>query len=617
MTAFRTVLVWLLGWLLLSGVWADTKAALDTAQAFTPATALATLRPDGGETVTKVVTLPHAWDKAYPGQGGQATYVIQLPARPPGADHALYFPRVGNQVEAWLGSHNVLPLETPRNPSRDRAKSPLLVPIAGDNLSQALTVTVWTQPGRWGGLASVTVGPRTDMERSYQSRYVSRQYGALAVGVGMCLAALVAAGLWWVQRETAYGVFAWASACGALRFADRLIEIPPLPWPLWGAVNALALAAFILGMCRFCTLLARPDWRWVYAVTNGLLGLEAVLVGVSFFAHLPQVWDWGLKLLAVPAFVTLGTVLQAAHTRRSMPLYTVGAAISLVVVAGCRDLWVVRLQQSGIDHFSVLPHASLLFVMMLGWLVVDRYAKNARAHQALLQTLESKVRTREAELTQTSDRLRQEHDRQATLIERQRIMRDIHDGVGAQLVGLLSLLNREGASREMLQEQAEAALDELRMAVDALQPVHGDLTTVLATLRYRLQPRLEAAGIAVNWQVRALPAIEGLTPGMVLQLQRILLEAFTNVIRHAQATRLTVDTEATRHPDRLLLQVCDNGTGMDLGARREGGQGLHNMHIRAAAVGAVLTLLSQPGKGTCIRIELPMQMAPAASAHPP
>jgi signal transduction histidine kinase len=227
------------------------------------------------------------------------------------------------------------------------------------------------------------------------------------------------------------------------------------------------------------------------------------------------------------------------------------------------------------------------------------------------------VRTREAELTQTSDRLRQEHDRQATLIERQRIMRDIHDGVGAQLVGLLSLLNREGASREMLQEQAEAALDELRMAVDALQPVHGDLTTVLATLRYRLQPRLEAAGIAVNWQVRALPAIEGLTPGMVLQLQRILLEAFTNVIRHAQATRLTVDTEATRHPDRLLLQVCDNGTGMDLGARRDGGQGLHNMHIRAAAVGAVLTLLSQPGKGTCIRIELPMQMTPAASAHPP
>ncbi|MBY0467160.1 MAG: histidine kinase, partial [Burkholderiales bacterium] len=217
------------------------------------------------------------------------------------------------------------------------------------------------------------------------------------------------------------------------------------------------------------------------------------------------------------------------------------------------------------------------------------------------------------ELAETHARLNEETAAQATLIERQRIMRDIHDGVGAQLVGLLSLLNREGASRETLQEHAHAALDELRMAVDALQPVHGDLATVLATLRYRLQPRLEAAGIAVHWQVDALPPVDGLTPRVVLQLQRILLEAFTNVIRHAHANQLTVTAYAEPPPSaaapratRLVLQVCDNGLGFDAQTPRAGGQGLGGMQARAAAIGATLLVSSAVTGGTCVRVEMSM-----------
>ena len=60
----------------------------------------------------------------------------------------------------------------------------------------------------------------------------------------------------------------------------------------------------------------------------------------------------------------------------------------------------------------------------------------------------------------------------------------------------------------------------MRMAVDAWQPAHDDLVTVLATLRYRLQPRLQAAGIEVVWDVPELPALRQLAPHEVLQVQR-------------------------------------------------------------------------------------------------
>lgn len=577
-------------------------------------TAQATLAPDGQAPLQTEVELPHAWDKAFPGQGGAVVYQVTLPERPAepsNTDWALYFPRVGNQVEIVLGTQVVVPLEYPRDPSRDRAKSPLMVPITAENTARDLTVRVWTQPGRWGGLASVAYGPLHNIEDLYQDRVVGRQYGALAVAMGMLLASSVATALWWARRESVYGVFAWAALCGALRFADRLIETPPLPWPLWGAVNALALSWFVLGMCLFCLLMTRPGLTWPRSALIALMATQAVLVFIGFYGDMPRAWTWALRLLAPPAFATLGWVLWVAWRERSREVWIMGLGVCITIAAGLRDLLVIRENTSGMDHFSILPHASLLFVLMLGWLVVKRYADNARAHDKLLATLDAKVRQREWDLERSNALLREEHDKQATLLERQRIMRDIHDGVGAQLVGLLSLLNQEGASRATLQEQAEAALDELRMAVDALQPVHGDLVTVLATLRYRLQPRLQAAGIEVVWQVGTLPTMEGLTPGVVLQLQRILLEAFTNAIRHAQATCLTVTAaeEPLPGPGQLVLQVSDNGRGFDAVPTRQGGQGITNMAARATAIGAVLCLESSPGRGTKVKVTLPLRTA--------
>lgn len=162
--------------------------------------------------------------------------------------------------------------------------------------------------------------------------------------------------------------------------------------------------------------------------------------------------------------------------------------------------------------------------------------------------------------------------------------------------------------------QVKAALDELRMVVDAMQPAHGDIGTVLATLRYRLQDRMQAAGIAVDWQVDELPAWECLTMERVLHLQRIILEAFTNVLRHSGADRLAVVcTERPGDPPELELVVEDNGHGLPgEGARR--GQGLANMAARASAIGARLQVGSLPGRGTRVHLRLPLDRGPARSA---
>lgn len=203
------------------------------------------------------------------------------------------------------------------------------------------------------------------------------------------------------------------------------------------------------------------------------------------------------------------------------------------------------------------------------------------------------------------------------LTERQRIMSDIHDTVGSQLVGTLSLV-RANAAMPVIDQHVSDALQDLRMAVDAIQPINGNLAAVLATLRHRLQPRLTAAGLQLIWRVDDLPRLENLTPVMIQHIQRIVMEALSNVIQHAQASKLLVHArliDADTDSAYVRVRIADNGVGLHL--TRGEGQGLANMQLRAQAVGANLVLctarIDSHWKrlnlcGTSISIKLPLTL---------
>ena len=204
----------------------------------------------------------------------------------------------------------------------------------------------------------------------------------------------------------------------------------------------------------------------------------------------------------------------------------------------------------------------------------------------------------------------------AKLTERQRIMSDIHDTVGSQLVGVLSLV-RAHASYVQLETHTVDALQGLRVAIDAIQPVNGNLAAVLATLRHRLQPSLNAAGVTLVWRVDDLPRLEHLTPVMIQHIQRIVMEAFSNIIQYAGATKVLVRAQLAGLPftqPHISIRIADNGVG--LSAMQDAGQGLVSMRLRAQTIGAALVFRSAPNAllgiqqlklgGTSVCLDLPL-----------
>ena len=193
--------------------------------------------------------------------------------------------------------------------------------------------------------------------------------------------------------------------------------------------------------------------------------------------------------------------------------------------------------------------------------------------------------------------------------EQQRIMQDLHDGLGHHLVGLRSMLEQLDKPPHTLINQVDAALDEMRLVVDALSPEGRDLATLLGMLRHRLSRRMAAAGLTLTWDMPPIAATIHLSPEEARHVQRIVLEALTNTIKHAQAR--VVGIKVRQGPKGAEVVVSDDGLGLPNQEASQAvgpGRGIQHMRNRAAWIGAKLTLAPGPGgHGTVVRLQWPRE----------
>jgi signal transduction histidine kinase len=201
--------------------------------------------------------------------------------------------------------------------------------------------------------------------------------------------------------------------------------------------------------------------------------------------------------------------------------------------------------------------------------------------------------------------------------ERARVSRDLHDDVGQALTSVLLGLR-------LLEDSLNAPtvdLDEVRGRNAGLRDLVADALRRARQLAFDLRPtvlddvglapaleRLSAdiarrAGLRVEFAV-SLPPDERLAPDTETVVYRVVQEALTNVVRHAQATRVSI--AVTMSGDRVRAHIEDNGIGFDpsLGADQPH-LGVVGMEERAPVVGGTVSVTSRPGEGTTVLVEVP------------
>jgi signal transduction histidine kinase len=219
------------------------------------------------------------------------------------------------------------------------------------------------------------------------------------------------------------------------------------------------------------------------------------------------------------------------------------------------------------------------------------------------EALARQVREKELELEANHALLRDQERERTLAAERGRIMRDVHDGIGSQLLGLLVQARGGAVKPEAMTIGLQAAIDDLYLVVDSLDGIDGTLETALGTFRTRIEPKCAAAGIDIVWRIEDVGPSKAQGPAAVLQIYRILQEALSNALRHGKPNRVVFELKRDEANNAIALSLNDNGTGFDVAARQTG-RGLINMRKRAASIAAQLGVTSG-ATGTCVKLLLP------------
>lgn len=196
------------------------------------------------------------------------------------------------------------------------------------------------------------------------------------------------------------------------------------------------------------------------------------------------------------------------------------------------------------------------------------------------------------------------------LAERQRIAQDLHDGVGSHLFQALALLNAQPVDYGPVRISLEYAMWRLRVEMQALDDVDASLLELLAATRWRLQPLLDARGIAMQWDIAVQDTDHSPRGARGKDLALLAQEAMSNALQHGACHTLKVHLQEQPN-GAWQLEVADDGKGFEVSAVANAtaqpcskrGCGLRNMHARAKRAGAQLRIESTRGSGTWVRVQ--------------
>jgi signal transduction histidine kinase len=569
----------------------------------------------------QTVTLPHVFPRGADTTASgndilTAWYQIALPATTqPATDQPLrlYLPRWQTVGQITVYADNRLVFRSGAGPVWNGFNHPLWVALgsAADSTTPK-TVLIRVDHLRSAGLALSSVWLGDEAELS-QRRWWREFLQAGLVGVmsaAFLLIGFFSLGIWLLRREALYGWFFLVSLFNFLRNLHFHQGLEPLPiseaWFGWMTINSVfwvLVAAYIFGFRLYAV-----KFPWIER-TLLVLTVLAAIISLPGLTLIPLMWFLTpalyLGVLAGIVAMTLISIRSAWRSRSGEAMLVVAWSL-LIVPTSLHDV-LLQNYRLDIERLYLMPYTMLGFFPIILYVVIRRYTGALHKVEQSNADLQSSLKAKELELGESYARLRVIENEQVLGAERQRLMQDMHDGLGSSLMGALKAV--ESGRALDLSEILRECIDDLKLAIDSLEPVEADLLLLLATLRFRLGARLEQAGVKLHWQVEDIPRIDWLNPHSALHVLRIVQEVLANAVKHAHASSVTLATKM--RGDHVVVVIRDNGIGFDTSTPRAQGRGLTNVLRRAQAIGAQASWTSQPS-GTQFELALPLQ-APHSS----
>ena len=362
-------------------------------------------------------------------------------------------------------------------------------------------------------------------------------------------------------------------------------------WPqrvIWSAIVLSGLAAQAIAALRLerFSLKGEMARRWL-----PWMQLSIFIVGCGWGSVPWLLANAPVSTQLLAAFFNVLLIFSVANTPATTAMMFSAWAPTTLLTAGA------FVNRPGLWFVDVTLLALFILILLYGIRMQRAIAMNLWERHRAADLAET--------LKQQQQRLIEVERERALLLERERLMRDMHDGLGSVLVSSLAAVERGALTSDDMAGALRECVDDLRIVIDSLDPNNNDLVALLAALRFRLGRRLEMAGIELEWHVDELPPLAWMGASESLQLMRAIQETLSNIVKHAHASRVSV--VARESGAGLEVVIRDDGCGFDP-LLPTAGRGLRSLKQRARALHAKLSLDSQRSTGTAVRLWLPFDV---------
>lgn len=509
-------------------------------------------------------------------------------------------------------------IEILRNSPNDSARvigwnTPYLAPLSKALLksgSNEIIVRASSRSDLNLSIGQVKIGAHRALVQLYNRQFLLRISGPLAANVTMLFLTCAVFLLWLIRRQE--HTLLWIALTGVFWFIRDyhfFAYEAPIDARLFLEVSYYSVFFAMAASLSFCVdFLKLPNRRAIILILFGLCILLSIGRFISVQSHGLDGF-YNLGALLITAGIT-GLMVQSWRREPSADHPLLILVVILIVVLSIHDLG----RSSSLNlwegmGFHAQPFVGLLlftvFLVSIGRRFVDALREVERANQ----TLEIRVETARQNLA-ISELARRELEVQAAIeSERERLMREMHDGIGSNLITALAIAKQADESPRTI-ATLRRAISDLKITVDSLAPVEGDLVALLANFRHRLEPDLREAGIKCLWKVEPCPTLPWLDAVNALVMLRIVQEAISNILVHAQANVIEIGARPSQLEghDGIETWIRDDGIGFDTQGLSSG-RGLGNMGARAALLGGKFIQSSRKGIGTRSVLWLPLRRA--------
>ena len=410
-------------------------------------------------------------------------------------------------------------------------------------------------------------------------------------------------------RERLMGLAGSAMFCWALFInMQMMIEVPSDYYVIWQAIQYVTIAWAIFSFIDFYKIISEIKsnpllmrLRTIYALSGFVL---CMIFGSESIYYLDTYWVGGMVVYMT--YILAYCFWQRHLLRKSEgQLLALQSSISLVLILHDYLINTGTMELVWNDYSAFIPDllaeeiylmqfgiANLLVVM--GVIVFNRYREAQSYEQAEATRIGTALRHSATRLRDVMQKQQDLNNIRLIQSERERLLMEIHDGVGSQLIAGMLLAKKQDLSHETILDMFQVCLDDVKVIIDCIslgQPANA--AVMIGTLLDRQRQRLAGLGMSLNFiadQKKNASLLE-ISDAQCLHASRIVQECIANAIKYAQCSMITVSLR--QYQDHLLIVVRDNGTGLAPAETIKLGRGLMNMRKRARLLSGQIRFLSK------------------------